>query len=125
MKQLFKNKQTIIIGIVIAIILLSVCLWFALDSGDMDKGNENPSKPKQEATEDADDELEDSKEEEKKNESGLKVIETPDSTIDSVDGSGMWTGDSSTNKNDNSETTSDKDEKENVLVDDKVWGDVN
>ena len=130
MKQIFKNKLTIIIGIVIASIFLSACLWLALGNIDVDKGNENPTKNKQETNVNTDDELDNSKENQeettdsgKKNESGLQVIETPDGTIDSADGSGTWTGESSTHKNDNSEATSA--EQENILVDDKVWGDVN
>ena len=62
------------------------------------------------------------KKSQRKKENGLSVIETPDGSIDSVDGSGSWNEKDTTKKD---TTTSGNNSDEDILVDDKVWGDVN
>lgn len=138
MKNIFKSKQSVLIGIIILIVLLCVVFGIAGRNLREDKkrsnskehvemiDNANQTNDESEETEMNNAETNDS---ESKTENGLKVIETPDDTIDSVDGSGSWndkdttTNDVNNDKNDT--TTADNKSDENILVDDKVWGDVN
>jgi len=130
-KNIFKSKQSVLIGIIILIVLLCVVFGIAGRNLREDKKNSNSkehvemidnakqSNDESEETEMNNAETNDS---ESKKENGLSVIETPDGLIDSVDGSGSWK-DKDTTKKDT--TASDNHSDENILVDDKVWGDVN
>ena len=132
MKNIFKSKQSVLIGLIVLFILM--CVVFGVGKKDTSQHTENISdKEKVEITdninntneEDAEDtkinDLETNDVEQNKD-NGLSVIETLDGSIDSVDGSGSWDAKDTTKKD---ITTSENNSDENILVDDKVWGDVN
>ena len=136
MENVVKSKKKIIVGVAAMIILLSVTLGLIWRLNRKETGNEsygtemNDTISDDVSDNDNDDELknEETKDTETKKETGLDVVETPNGKIDSVDGSGSWddkgtTNDSpGTDKND--VTTSENNKDTNILVDDKVWGDV-
>ena len=125
-KKVVKSKKKIIIGAVIIIILLSVTLVLICWPNRNETENKSDDIDINIITSDdhSDDELgnEETNNTDTKNESGLDIVETPSGNIDNgVDGSGSWDDKGATNDSTSNEKN---DVDTNILVDDKVWGDV-
>ena len=127
MKNVFKNKKIVIVSIAVCLICLGVVsLLLTGTKEEQKKGNSDTNITEQ--TDDNQNENEnDSKENndvDSSNENGLEIIKPQDGKIDSVDGSGDWENNNTDNEDQADDTSSNATSDDNILVDDKVWGDV-
>lgn len=140
LKKLLAKKTLLTVVIVVIVILVVVIVGIVVNQDSEDTGKSGVSIGTEKDTNDI---KENTDEEHVYNGEGLEVMDEVDETIDNVDGSGSWDDTSkSTPKKEQDNATDDKEiddaEKDNssnkenvddvsdeeILVDDKIWGDI-
>lgn len=135
-KKIFENKKLIILTIALIVIIAGIVIAVVMNRGPKENNKINPGIE----TENDNDKLKD----EAKDEKEPGVEDEIGSPADSIDGSGSWDDVSDSNNQEKQEDTDnsnqsnntgsddqpeDKKEEtisdENVLIDDKEWGDIN
>lgn len=134
LKKLLAKKSLLIVVVVAVVILGCVIVGVTLNQGDSeDSGKSGVSVGPQIDTDNTQENMD---EDNVYNGNGLEVKDEVDETVDSVDGSGSWdntsdskgTNNSETDDTDNGNHSNGEDVEdvldEDVLVDDKIWGDI-
>lgn len=130
LKKLLTNKKllAVIVAVIVIIVGIVIAVVISQDSEEPGKSGINIETDKEEAQEN------DDEQDEPYNGTGLEIMDEVDDTVDSVDGSGDWdkqgnktdhTQSDATNKEDSNAKGDGDDEEEldeNILIDDKVWG---
>lgn len=127
MKNVLRNKKLVIAIIAVCFIGLGVAVCFLSGTKEESKKGNGDTSITEQTDNNQNKNENDSKENNKtdsSNENGLKVVEPQDGKVDSVDGSGSWkNNDTDTEEKDDDSSSNDTSD-DNILVDDKVWGDV-
>jgi hypothetical protein len=140
LKKLLEKKTLLTVVGVVIVILAAVIVGIVMNRDSNDTGKSGVSIGTEKDTNDTKENMD---EENVYNGEGLEVMDEVDETVDEVDGSGSWDDTSkSTPKKEQDNATDDKEideteqdnssNKENVddvsdeeiLVDDKIWGDI-
>jgi len=126
-KNVLRNKKLVIAIIAVCFIALGVAVCFLSGTKEESKKGNGDTSITEQTDNNQNKNENDSKENNKtdsSNENGLKVVEPQDGKVDSVDGSGSWkNNDTDTEEKDDDSSSNDTSD-DNILVDDKVWGDV-
>ena len=127
MKNVLKNKKLVIVSIAVCLLCLGVAVLFLSRTKEEQKKGSSDANITEQTDNNQNKNEDDSKENNKveaSNENGLEVVKPQDEKIDSVDGSGNWENNNADNEKQDDDTSSNDTSDDNILVDDKVWGDV-
>lgn len=125
MKNVLRNKKLVIAIIAVCFIGLGVAVCFLSGTKEESKkGNGDTSITEQTDNNQNENDSKENNKTDSSNENGLKVVEPQEGKIDSADGSGSWGNNVTDTEEKGDDSSSNDTSDDNILVDDKVWGDV-